>query len=163
MLTFAKTTYESPIGPLILVGKGATLHRVVLNQLWPKLAAHYVQAVSRDTPVLARARRQLDEYFAGERQSFDLPLAFHGTVFQQKAWRALETIPYGETRTYKEQAQAIGAPKAFRAVGHANGVNPFCVVLPCHRVVGSDGSLTGYAGGLQAKRYLLAWEKSVQT
>lgn len=159
-MTFAKTTYQSPIGPLILVARGEELQAVVLARMWPHFAARFAGAVARDSRVLAATRRQLDEYFAGKRRRFDLPLALDGTTFQKKAWRSLARIPYGKTRTYKEQAAAIGAPRAFRAVGHANGLNPHCVVLPCHRVVGSDGSLTGYAGGLAAKRFLLALEGS---
>lgn len=157
-MTFAKATYDSPIGPLILVSRGEELCGVVLSRMWPHFAPRFEDAVERESVVLAKARRQLDEYFAGKRRSFELPLALDGTTFQKKAWRSLARIPYGKTRTYKEQATSIGAPRAFRAVGHANGLNPFCVVLPCHRVVGSDGSLTGYAGGIAAKRYLLALE-----
>lgn len=108
--------------------------------------------------VLVETRRQLEEYFLGTRQAFDLPLAPAGTAFQQKAWQALLDIPYGSTASYREQAVRIGNVKAVRAVGLANGRNPIAIVVPCHRVIGSDGSLTGYAGGLPIKRALLELE-----
>jgi methylated-DNA-[protein]-cysteine S-methyltransferase len=103
--------------------------------------------------------RQLRDYFEGKRQTFDLPLDLQGTPFQKEVWQALLDIPYGETRTYADQALAIGRPKAVRAVGAANGKNPVPIVVPCHRVIGSDGSLTGYAGGIEIKRALLALER----
>ena len=106
---------------------------------------------------------QLDEYFAGERTEFDVPLDPVGTEFQLRAWAALRRIPYGETRSYGEQARTIGAPAAVRAVGAANGRNPISIIVPCHRVVGSNGSLTGFGGGLDAKRYLLDLEARTQT
>ncbi len=108
--------------------------------------------------VLDEAAAQLEEYFAGARTTFDLPLDLRGTPFQIAAWEALAAIPYGETRTYAEQAARIGRPDAVRAIGAANGRNPISIVLPCHRVVGSDGSLTGFAGGLEVKAALLAFE-----
>jgi methylated-DNA-[protein]-cysteine S-methyltransferase len=111
--------------------------------------------------VLEEACCQLDDYFAGRRTSFDLPLDLQGTPFQQDAWRALAEIPFGETRTYAQQAGRLGRPSASRAVGAANGRNPLSIVLPCHRVVGSDGSLTGFAGGLETKRWLLEHERAV--
>jgi len=111
-------------------------------------------------PVLEAAAEQLREYFAGERTSFDLPLALDGTPFQQEAWRALADIPYGETVSYGEQARRLGRPDAVRAVGAANGANPIAIVLPCHRVIGADGSLTGFGGGLETKRRLLDLERS---
>lgn len=104
------------------------------------------------------AAGQLQAYFSGERQAFDLPLDAAGTPFQQSVWRALCAIPYGETRNYRELAEAIGNPKAVRAVARANGANPLSIVVPCHRVIGSDGTLTGYAGGLEMKARLLALE-----
>lgn len=124
----------------------------------------------RDTPSAPRHKRgdccdrvarQLDEYFAGTRREFDLPLAPAGTEFQLAAWRALQAIPYGQTRTYQQQAQALGKPKAMRAVGAANGKNPLPIVVPCHRVIGKDGSLVGFGGGLSCKQWLLAHEASV--
>jgi methylated-DNA-[protein]-cysteine S-methyltransferase len=108
--------------------------------------------------VIRRASQQLREYFAGLRRQFDLPLDAPGTAFQKKVWGYLETIPYGETRSYAQVAEAIGAPTAVRAVGAANGANPIAIVVPCHRVVGADGRLTGYGGGLPLKRRLLELE-----
>ena len=104
--------------------------------------------------------RQLDEYFAGTRKTFDFPYRLHGTPFQEKVWAALREIPYGETRTYKDIAEAIGHPKAFRAVGMANHANPIFIAVPCHRVIGGNGSLVGYGGGLEMKKALLELEQS---
>lgn len=103
--------------------------------------------------------RELDEYFQGKRKTFDIPLRTHGTAFQEKVWAALRAIPYGEVRSYKEVAEAIGHPKAYRAVGMANNANPIFIIVPCHRVIGSDGSLIGYGGGLPMKKALLSLEK----
>jgi methylated-DNA-[protein]-cysteine S-methyltransferase len=105
------------------------------------------------------AKRALDEYFQGKRKTFDIPLRTHGTPFQEKVWAALRAIPYGEVRSYKEVSEAIGHPKAYRAVGMANNANPIFIIVPCHRVIGSDGSLTGYGGGLPMKKALLSLEK----
>ena len=104
--------------------------------------------------------RQLDEYFSGARKAFDFPYRMHGTPFQEKVWAALRDIPYGETRSYKDIAEAIGQPKASRAVGMANHANPIFIAIPCHRVIGADGSLVGYGGGLEMKKSLLALEKA---
>lgn len=112
----------------------------------------------KDTDLLLEARRQLEEYFAGIRAGFSLPLAPQGTDFQKAVWRQLEAIPYGETRTYGQIAAALGKPKASRAVGGANHNNPIAIVIPCHRVIGANGSLTGYAGGLDLKEKLLHLE-----
>jgi len=109
--------------------------------------------------VLARAAKQLDEYFAGKRREFDLPIAPRGTGFQQRVWRALCAIPFGATRSYGELARAIGRPAASRAVGAANGKNPIAIIVPCHRVIGANGTLTGYGGGLPTKSWLLAHER----
>lgn len=103
--------------------------------------------------------QELDEYFQGKRKTFDIPLRTHGTPFQEKVWAALRAIPYGEVRSYKEVAEAIGHPKAYRAVGMANNANPIFIIIPCHRVIGADGSLTGYGGGLPMKKALLSLEK----
>jgi methylated-DNA-[protein]-cysteine S-methyltransferase len=112
-----------------------------------------------ETPLIKKAAKQLDEYFNKKRQNFDLPLILHGTDFQVKAWKALQKIPYGETRSYGEQAAVIGNPKACRAVGMANNRNPIAIIIPCHRVIGHDGSLTGYGGGLKLKQKLLDLER----
>lgn len=109
-------------------------------------------------PVLLETKRQLHEYFAGSRHRFELELDFTGTDFQKSVWQALLTIPFGETRSYSQIAQQIGNPKAVRAVGAANGRNPISIIAPCHRVIGASGGLTGFAGGLEAKQYLLALE-----
>ncbi|NLK00335.1 MAG: methylated-DNA--[protein]-cysteine S-methyltransferase [Clostridia bacterium] len=113
----------------------------------------------KETPLLQRAAQQLDEYFNGKRKNFDLPLAPQGTEFQKKVWGALLEIPYGETRSYKDIAIQIENPKAFRAVGMANNRNPISIIIPCHRVVGHNGRLVGYGGGLPMKEYLLDLEK----
>ena len=107
----------------------------------------------------ARVFRQLDEYFSGTRRTFDFPCRLHGTPFQQRVWAALRDIPYGETRSYKDIAEAIGHPKAYRAVGMANNANPIFIAIPCHRVIGANGSLVGYGGGLEMKKALLELEK----
>ena len=113
----------------------------------------------RETLLLRKASAQLGEYFSGRRKSFDLPLSYHGTAFQMDDWNALLTIPYGETRSYKQIAEQIGRPKAYRAVGMANNRNPVSIIIPCHRVIGHDGSLVGYGGGLEHKAYLLELER----
>jgi len=117
----------------------------------------------RDNDAVADAAAQLHEYFRGERRTFDLKLAPRGTEFQQDVWRALQRIPYGATRSYAEVAREIGRPAALRAVGAANGANPIPIVIPCHRVVGSNGSLTGFGGGIETKRWLLALESPQPT
>ncbi|MDX6620371.1 MAG: methylated-DNA-[protein]-cysteine S-methyltransferase [Gaiellales bacterium] len=114
----------------------------------------------RDDGALASVRRQLEQYFAGGRQTFELPLAVHGTSFRQRVWEELQGVAYGETISYGELAARSGRPGAARAAGSANGANPISIVIPCHRVIGSNGALTGYGGGLEAKRYLLALERS---
>lgn len=117
-----------------------------------------VEAIREDTPVLLETARQLEEYFKGNRHTFDVPVDAQGTPFQQQVWQELQRIPYGEVRTYKEVAAAINNPKAVRAVGMANNRNPISVITPCHRVIGSNGSLVGYAGGLDVKEFLLNLE-----
>jgi methylated-DNA-[protein]-cysteine S-methyltransferase len=151
-------TFPSPLGPLALYANASDqLVGLFLPEArWP--LAQRDAATVRETPVLARTAAQLAEYFAGTRRDFDLPLAGSGTAFQQIVWRGLVAIPYGETRSYGELARAIGNPTASRAVGAANGRNPISIVVPCHRVIGSSGELTGYGGGMDAKRWLLAHE-----
>jgi methylated-DNA-[protein]-cysteine S-methyltransferase len=161
-MPLVSTVVASPLGPLTLVASDAGLRAV----LWPDDDPDRVPAAGTavpvddpgDHPVLARTAAQLDEYFAGGRRSFDLPLDPVGTEFQLSAWRALTTIPYGTTATYAEQAERLGDRNKARAVGAANARNPLSIVVPCHRVVGSDGSLTGFAGGVETKRRLLALE-----
>ncbi len=154
------STYQSPLGPLELVASDEGLVAV----LWPDDPPDRVRLgddllESPDNPVLAKAAEQLDEYFEGKRKDFDLPLDLRGTEFQVAAWQSLAQIPYGETATYGEQAASLGRPKAVRAIGAANGRNPVSIILPCHRVVGANGSLTGFAAGLDAKRFLLDLEQ----
>lgn len=145
--------FESPVGPLALAAQEGVLVRLYLpNTPTPRLMPH-------KTPLMEEAEKQLLEYFRGERQAFDLPLAPEGTTFQKKVWQALKEIPYGQTRSYGEIARQVGCPKGFRAVGMANHRNPLPILIPCHRVVGSKGTLTGYAGGVELKRQLLELEK----
>lgn len=143
---------ESPIGPLTLWEENG--HLIELHFGASDTAEPFLQ----ETPLLQEAQRQLDAYFAGALQRFDLPLAPKGTAFQQSCWQALLEIPYGQTRSYADQAAAIGNPKATRAVGMANHRNPLPILIPCHRVVGKGGKLTGYAGGIHIKAYLLNLE-----
>lgn len=123
------------------------------------LKAEYIEDTS---DIINETIRELNEYFAGERRNFNLPLLFAGTSFQQSVWNALLTIPYGETRSYKQIARIVGNEKGVRAVAQAIGANPMSIIVPCHRVIGSDKALTGFAGGLEAKRYLLNWEKPAE-
>jgi len=150
------TTTDSPVGPLTLVEHDGALAGLYLHEQrhLPNASAFGV----RDDGVLPEARAQLAAYFDGTLRQFDLPLAPGGTPFQQQVWAALREVPYGSTCTYAELAAAVGRPTAVRAVGAANGRNPICLVVPCHRVVGTDGALTGYAGGLERKAFLLALE-----
>jgi methylated-DNA-[protein]-cysteine S-methyltransferase len=148
----AYTLLPSPLGPLLLTGGDDGLTRVLLEG--PDPAPGWV----RDDARFTEAARQLGEYFAGERAAFDLPLHATGTAFEQGVWDELRRIPYGETTSYGELARRLGHPRAARAVGRANGRNPLAIVVPCHRVIGASGALTGYAGGLDRKRALLALE-----
>ena len=143
---------ESPIGPLTLWEENG--HLIELRFGASDAAEPFLQV----TPLLQEAQRQLRAYFTGKLQRFDLPLAPKGTAFQQSCWQALLEIPYGQTRSYADQAAAIGNPKATRAVGMANHRNPLPILVPCHRVVGKGGKLTGYAGGIHIKAYLLNLE-----
>ena len=155
------TQLDSPIGRLRLVATDRGLSRLLFDeQADADLRSAGDSTQTDDHPVLAAATTQLEEYFAGQRQEFDVPLDLEGTEFQRAAWSALASVPYGETRSYRQQAEAIGRPKAVRAIGAANGRNPVPIVLPCHRIVGSDGSLTGYGGGLPIKEYLLNHEQT---
>jgi methylated-DNA-[protein]-cysteine S-methyltransferase len=150
------TYVASPIGALLAVGDG----HAVTGLYTPGHHRTPDAAWIRDDDAFSELRRQLGEYFDGARTDFDLPLATTGTPFQQSVWHQLARLPYGRTASYAELAVRIGAPRAVRAVGAANGRNPVSIVVPCHRVVGSDGSLTGYAGGLDAKRWLLDHERA---
>lgn len=155
-----QTQLDSPIGVLTLVASDEGLQKI----LWEDQAEQAEDAIPAEThPILAAASAQLTEYFAGDRVEFDLPLDLTGTDFQKAAWLALTDVPYGETSSYGEQAERIGRTGAFRAIGAANGKNPIPIVLPCHRIVGADGSLTGFAGGLAMKQRLLALEQDQQS
>ena len=150
---------DSPVGPLTLVATDRGLSAILWKNDRKGRVRVTIDAEDHAHPVLVRAERQLTEYFAGRRKTFSIRLDVAGTTFQQKVWNALRTIPFGETRTYGEIARQIGHPAAVRAVGAANGRNPVAIVAPCHRVIGSTGALTGFAGGLDAKARLLALER----
>jgi methylated-DNA-[protein]-cysteine S-methyltransferase len=154
---------DSPIGPLTLVAQGGRLTGIYMEVARHEPDAETLGvAVPLDSePVLVSAARQLDAYFGGELTDFDLPLTLDGTRFQQAVWAALCDIPYCETISYGELATRIGQPSASRAVGLANGKNPVAIVVPCHRVIGADGSLTGYGGGMDRKGFLLGLERRV--
>ncbi|HET7628899.1 MAG TPA: methylated-DNA--[protein]-cysteine S-methyltransferase [Bacillales bacterium] len=159
---------ESPIGPLTIVCTAKGVCKLEFGsfdetqgnvQGWTR--KHLLrQEMSRDDDTVAPVVRQLNEYFHGSRIHFDLPLQLCGTPFQKKVWEALREIPFGETRTYKQIAQSMNAAKAVRAVGNANNKNPLPILVPCHRVIGSNGSLVGYGGGLEKKQFLLDIEKA---
>jgi methylated-DNA-[protein]-cysteine S-methyltransferase len=149
-----RATITSPIGNLLLEGDGRALHAL-------RMVGDVRPAPAPSGTVFADVRTQLEQYFDGERERFELPLAPRGGGFEQRVWAALREIPYGETESYGALARRIGAPDAARAVGLANGRNPIAVVIPCHRVIGADGSLTGFGGGLPRKRFLLDLEAGV--
>lgn len=155
---YVSNSMASPVGRLTLVASDAGLAAVLWENDDPKRVPLAITGEDARHPVLREAERQLQEYFAGTRTSFDLPLDFHGTDFQKRVWAALLAIPFGQTRSYGEIASALGNPGASRAVGAANGRNPISIVAPCHRVIGASGKLTGFAGGLEAKAHLLALE-----
>lgn len=161
MMQFTKTM-ASPVGALKLIASNVGLSAVLWENDNPKRVRVGELIDAPDHSIVTQAERELREYFAGERTSFTVPLDAAGTEFQKKAWAALLTIPYGETRSYGELARQIGNPKASRAFGAANGRNPISIIVPCHRAIGSDGAMTGFAGGLEAKRYLLALETGVK-
>ncbi len=150
--------FESPVGRLRLVVEAGSLVAVLWPVERPGRVELFASVESNEDPVLLATERQLDEYFAGQRRSFELPLAPKGTSFQLAVWDALRQIPYGETRSYQDIATTIGNPAAVRAVGAANGKNPLSIIVPCHRVIGSGGQLTGFAGGIDEKRKLLNLE-----
>jgi len=149
---------DSPVGRLTLVATDEGLAGILWANDRPGRVQLPIEAEDRSHPVLLETARQLEQYFAGRRQAFALPLDLAGTAFQRRVWGALLTIPFGETRSYREIARQIGKPAAVRAVGAANGRNPLSIVAPCHRVIGSSGTLTGFAGGLATKAHLLALE-----
>jgi methylated-DNA-[protein]-cysteine S-methyltransferase len=148
-------TVDSPVGPLTLAGRGSLMHLRMVDQTYEPSR----QGWQNDDSAFPEAVEQLGAYFAGERFEFDLDLDLVGTAFQRRVWEALLTIPYGETRSYGQIAEQIGARGSSRAVGLANGHNPIGIIVPCHRVIGANGSLTGYGGGLPRKGALLDLEK----
>ena len=143
---------DTPVGKLCIGEEDGYITRVTWNHI-------PMEFVLEETELILCCKQQIDEFFAGERKAFDLPLAPLGTEFQKKVWNALQEIPYGETRTYGEIAAAVGNPKAARAVGMANNKNPIAIIIPCHRVVGANGKLVGYAGGMERKMFLLELER----
>ena len=159
-MTVFQTRIDSPVGPLLLAASDAGLHAIEFHASRHPVRRRVEWRDGRH-PLLDAARDQLQEYFDGRRRSFELPLAPAGTTFQRQVWLALGEIPYGATQTYSQLAARLGRPTATRAVGAANGRNPLPIVLPCHRVIGADGSLTGFGGGLPTKQYLLQLEGAV--
>lgn len=166
-MTYTCTTMPSPVGELKLVANGSRLAAILWENDKPNRVRLGPMTQAPGNPILVRAVKQLQEYFAGTRNQFDLELHFVGTDFQKQVWQALLTIPFGETRSYRQIAEQIGNPSAVRAVGAANGKNPISIVAPCHRVIGASGKLTGFAGGLGAKQLLLTleggqWQRSAR-
>ena len=158
-MTYVYKTMPSPVGELTLVASGKGLAAILWENDDPSRVRLGAKVRDDKHPVLCAAEKQLTEYFAGKRDRFALELDAVGTPFQKKVWQALLRIPFGETRSYSDVAKEIGHPKAVRAVGAANGRNPLSIVAPCHRVIGANGKLTGFAGGLEAKAFLLAMER----
>lgn len=159
--TYVSKTISSPVGTLTLVASDIGLAAILWEHDRPRRVPLDAMYIDDAHPTLCEAERQLNEYFAGRRTAFELKLDLIGTPFQKSVWNALLRIPFGETRTYGEIAAELGNPKAVRAVGAANGRNPVSIVTPCHRVIGAQGDLTGFAGGLAAKEYLLRLERGV--
>jgi methylated-DNA-[protein]-cysteine S-methyltransferase len=159
--TLLYTTIESPIGELLLLGDGQALHGLYMQE-GRKPITHSPDWQLAPT-AFVDVSEQLSEYFAGQRTKFEVELAMHGSPFQRSVWQALQDIPYGESISYGELARRVGQPSAARAVGMANGCNPISVIVPCHRVIGADGSLTGYGGGVERKRLLLDLEANMRT
>ena len=157
-MTLSHLHFPSPVGRLKLVASEHGLMAILWENDDPKRVRLDETVEYANHTILRETARQLDDYFAGRRRVFDLPLAFNGTDFQKQVWQALLAIPFGETRTYGQLAAQLGNPSASRAVGAANGKNPISIIAPCHRVIGGNGKLTGFAGGLEAKAYLLGLE-----
>lgn len=162
-MSYVYKTLLSPVGRLTLVARDTKLAAILWENDRPGRVRLAPMREDTQHPTLRQTEQQLTEYFAGHREHFDLPLDFVGTAFQKQVWQALLTIPYGQTRSYRDIAAQIGRPKAVRAVGAANGRNPISIVAPCHRVIGASGALTGFAGGLPVKAQLLALENNGAT
>jgi methylated-DNA-[protein]-cysteine S-methyltransferase len=158
-MSLAYKTIASPVGKLKLVASEKALVAILWEQDSPRRVRLTEMAANDHHPVLLETERQLGEYFEGKRETFSIALDLRGTRFQKDVWQTLLAIPFGETRSYGQLAQQLGNPRATRAVGAANGRNPVSIIVPCHRVIGSSGKLTGFAGGLDAKSYLLDSEK----
>ncbi len=152
---------SSPIGRIYISADNRYLRTISFSDNRQSAADPDDEIIFAPNPIIQQAAEQLRQYFARKRTTFDLPITFTGTEFQRKTWQSLLDIPYGETRSYLQQARAIGNPKAVRAVGRANGLNPIAIVVPCHRVIGKSGKLTGYAGGLEKKEFLLNLERKI--
>lgn len=144
---------NTKIGIITIIEENNSIIEIGINQAIEK------DSIQRDTPLLRETQKQLTQYFTGKRKIFDVPLNPKGTKFMKEVWTALQKIPYGEVKSYQQIAQMVGNPKAARAVGMANHRNPIPILIPCHRVIGSNGKLVGYALGMEIKRFLLAWEK----
>lgn len=157
-MSYVYKMMNSPVGTLTLVANGSKLAAILWEDDQPTRVRLGSMSADEDNAILLETERQLQEYFAGTRTCFDIPLEFAGTDFQKQVWVALLTIPFGETRSYRDIAEQIGNVKAVRAVGAANGRNPISIIAPCHRVIGASGDLTGFAGGLKAKEMLLLLE-----
>ena len=167
-MNIQKKVYQSPIGPLTIVANDKAITGVHFGELLEnpslrgakKMVACQIETSCDEAihPIIIETIRQLDQYFAGQRKEFDIPLEPTGTEFQKRVWNNLKKIPYGETRSYREIAEMSDCPKGFRAVGLANNRNPIVIIIPCHRVIGSDGSLTGFGGGMESKEFLLKLE-----
>lgn len=151
--------YNSPIGRLILVADDSDIYALTFESVWSSMEKKFPLMNQSENILLKCLKLQLDEYFEGSRKSFDVSIKPSGTEFQKRVWQSLSSIPYGETRTYKQQAEAINLPSAARAVGRAHGLNPICIIIPCHRVLAVNGSLRSYAGGIEVKKYLIEFEK----
>lgn len=158
---FHRAVVDAPFGPLTLVASDLGLRYVMFDHDAHPKPLQNLDIVDASHPVLDDACTQVEEYLDGSRRAFDVPLDLVGTEFQVAAWRALADVPYGRTASYAQQAASIGRPKATRAIGAANGRNPVAVVLPCHRIIGADGSLTGFGGGLPVKTWLLEHERRI--
>lgn len=153
-------SFESPVGCLHLVTDDHFVHVVAFDDNWPRLQKKYRPLLEGTNDLMKSLKEQLREYFSGTRVSFELPLCYEGTPFQKQAWQALLQIPYGKTISYQEQAEMIRNPKAVRAVGGANGMNPLCLLIPCHRVIAKSGKLQGFAADIHIKKTLIELEQA---
>jgi len=157
-MTICYQKIPTPAGSIFIAADDMYLRAITFDRNEEKIRNSLSGFKHESNKIIEQTERQLQQYFTGNRTVFDLPVSFNGTKFQNKTWQALLTIPYGETRSYSDQAHLIGNPKAVRAVGRTNGLNPIGIVVPCHRVIGKSGKLTGYAGGLDKKKFLLDLE-----